>query len=404
MQPKLVIYDHNYRRYCNFGGDLLYYAVKKITHRGVDMEKRTWKQWLWYFSLVAALILFFKLADGRVLAAAVDILAPFIGALALAFLLLAPCRWIEDKLVALRGRAWRVLARPVAITAVYLAAVGIIALLISLIIPQLVGSVAELIAALPEYIQQLQGFFESGVLAALGLGDSLDSLYELATGLISTTVTGDTVMSALRGVLDVTSSVLDVIITLIVSIYMLASREQLTRAVRSFCGLFLKDAHIDLLGGYTRRVGDIFYKYLYGSLIDALAVGVVVSIGLLILRVPYAILLGMGLGLLNMIPYFGAIAGGAIISVITLLSNGLYAALGVLVFIIVVQQLDSNILQPRVVGDSVGLRPIYVLFGITLFGGLLGFWGILLGVPIMATIQMILRDIIANKRKKAATE
>ena len=102
MQPKLVIYDHNYRRYCNFGGDLLYYAVKKITHRGVDMEKRTWKQWLWYFSLVAALILFFKLADGRVLAAAVEKLAPFIGALALAFLLLAPCRWIEDKLVALR--------------------------------------------------------------------------------------------------------------------------------------------------------------------------------------------------------------------------------------------------------------------------------------------------------------
>ncbi len=366
------------------------------------MENKMWKKWIWYFSLVAALIVFYKLADGSVLAAAVDILAPFIGALAVAFLLLAPSRWLENKLAALRGRAWRVLARPVAITAVYLAAVGIIALLISLIIPQLVGSIADLITALPEYIRELQGILESGVFAVLGLGDSLDSLYELATSLLSATVNADTVMTALRGVMNVTSSVLDVVITIIVSIYMLASREQLSRAVRSFCGLFLREQHIVLLGDYTRRVGDIFYKYLYGSLIDALAVGVVVSIGLLILRVPYAILLGMGLGLLNMIPYFGAIFGGAVIAVITLLSNGLYAALGVLVFIIVVQQLDSNILQPRVVGDSVGLRPIYVLFGITLFGGLLGFWGILLGVPIMATVQMILRDIIAKKREKQA--
>lgn len=362
------------------------------------MENRSWKKWIWYFSLVAALILFYKLADGSVLATAVDILAPFIGALAVAFLLLAPCRFLEQRLRALRGRAWPVLARPIAITVVYLAAVGVLALLISLIIPQLVGSIADLIAALPEYIRELQGILQGGLFAALGLGDSLDSLYALATEMLGATVNADTVMGALRGVMNVTSSVLDVIITIIVSIYMLASREQLKRALRSFGGLFLKEGHLSLLGDYARRVGGIFYKYLYGSLIDALAVGVVVSIGLLIFRVPYAILLGMGLGLLNMIPYFGAICGGAAIAVITLLSNGLYAALGVLIFIIVVQQLDSNILQPRVVGDSVGLRPIYVLFGITLFGGLLGFWGILLGVPIMATAQMILRDIIAKKQ------
>lgn len=370
------------------------------------MENKAWKKWIWYFSLVAALIVFFKLADTRVLATAVEILAPFIGALAVAFLLLAPCRLLENKLRALKGKAWRVLARPIAITTVYLAAVGIIAAVIALIIPQLVVSVADLIDALPAYIRELQQLLESGALAAFGLGDSLDGVYEAALGLIGQTITADTVTGALRGVMNVTSSVLDVIITLIVSIYMLASREQLLRAVRAFTGLFLKEEQVSLLGSYVRRVGDIFYKYLYGSLIDALAVGVVVSIGLAIFRVPYAVLLGMGLGLLNMIPYFGAISGGAVISVITLLSHGLYAALGVLAFIIVVQQLDSNILQPRVVGDSVGLRPIYVLFGITLFGGLLGFWGILLGVPIMATVQMILRDVIAKKKEKAeiATE
>jgi multiple sugar transport system permease protein len=106
--------------------------MEEITHRGVDMENRSWKKWIWYFSLVAALIVFYMLANAGALATAVDILAPFIGALAVAFLLLGPCRWIEQRLLALRGRAWRVLARPIAITVVYLAAVGIIALLISL--------------------------------------------------------------------------------------------------------------------------------------------------------------------------------------------------------------------------------------------------------------------------------
>lgn len=363
------------------------------------MENKAWKKWIWYFSLVAALIVFYKLADTRVLAMAVSILAPFIGALAVAFVLLAPVRLLENKLRAIRGRAWQKLARPLAITAVYLVALGIVAAVIALILPQLVTSVADLIAALPDYIRKLQTILESGVLAPFGLGDSLDGVYEAALGLIGQTVTVDTVTGALRGVMNITSSVLDVVITVIVSIYMLASREQLVRAARAVAGLLLKREQVSLVGVYAHRVGDIFYKYLYGSLIDALAVGVVVSIGLAIFRVPYAVLLGMGLGLLNMIPYFGAISGGAVIAVITLLSHGLYAALGVLVFIVVVQQLDANILQPRVVGESVGLRPIYVLLGITLFGGLWGFWGILLGVPITATVQMILRDVIAKKKQ-----
>ena len=131
----------------------------------------------------------------------------------------------------------------------------------------------------------------------------------------------------------------------------------------------------------------------------------VVSVGLLIFRVPYAILLGMGLGLLNMIPYFGAIAGSIVIALVTLLTNGFYTALGVTVYTIVVQQIDANIIQPRVVGDSVGLRPIYVLLSITLFGGLFGFWGIFLAPPLMAIIQMLVRDAtIARNRKLAQAE
>ena len=133
-------------------------------------------------------------------------------------------------------------------------------------------------------------------------------------------------------------------------------------------------------------------------------VGVAVSIGLLIFRVPYAILLGMILGLMNLIPYFGAIIGCVIIAFIALLTNGLPTAVGVTIYIIVAQQVDANIIQPRIVGDSVGLRPFYVLLSITLFGGLFGFWGILLGPPLMAVVQMIVRDLYSNKQKEKAAK
>jgi len=138
-------------------------------------------------------------------------------------------------------------------------------------------------------------------------------------------------------------------------------------------------------------------------LLDALCVGVVVSIGLALFRVPYGVLLGMTLGLMNMIPYFGAIIGSIGIALVTLLTTNIYTAIGVVIYVVVIQQIDANIIQPRVVGGSVGLRPIYVLLSITLFGGLFGFWGIFLAPPLMAIVQMFVRDAtIARKAQEAS--
>ena len=148
-----------------------------------------------------------------------------------------------------------------------------------------------------------------------------------------------------------------------------------------------------------------FSNYFYGTLLDALCVGVVISIGLALFRVPFAPLLGMLVGLMNIIPYFGAIIGGLGVAVITMLSTNIYTAIGVAIYLVVVQQLDGNIIQSRLVGHSVGLRPIYVLLSVTLFGGLFGFWGIVFAPPLMAIIQMFVRDAtIARKARAAAAE
>lgn len=376
----------------------------------MNTQKQSWKKWLWYFSLVGALLLLYKLsADISQVGAAIrgiaGMLTPFIVGFALAFLLYGPSSWLEKRFRRFKGKVWPKLSRPLALTVTYVLLVGVVALVVSLVIPQLITSLTELVRAIPGYVEAAQARLleltaAGGLLENFDLTETLGSLYTYTKQLINRLLTTENMLTAVQGVLSVTTSVLDVIIAFIVSIYMLAGREKLLRDCKATLSLFMKKERISVLGSYSRRISAIFYNYLYGSLIDALAVGIVVSIGLAIFRVPYAVLLGMLLGLLNMIPYFGAVTGGAFVVLITLLSSNIYTAIGVAVYIVVIQQLDANILQPRVVGGTVGLRPIYVLLAITVFGGLLGFWGVFLGVPIMAVIQLLVKDAIAARANR----
>jgi len=373
-------------------------------------NKRTERRWLWWFTLILASIILYRLFSdpvqlGSAIGWIIGILTPFIGGLALSFLLLPPSRWLEAFFGKRRNRWIKKLARPLSIVTVYLALFGVVILVVSLVIPRLVASVSGLVKELPGYLESAKSWLASpevseGFFGSLDLHNLLGNLSQAVGDAVVKMLTTENVVSALQGVLNVTNTILDAVICLIVSVYMLAGREKLLKDVKAVLSLFMRRDRISTLGGYGHRIGTIFYRYLYGAFLDALAVGVVVSVGLLIFRVPYAVLLGMLLGLLNMIPYFGALFGGIFVVLIALLSCNLYTALGVLAYILIIQQLDANILQPRVVGDSVGLRPIYVLLGVTFFGGLLGFWGVFLGVPLMAVIQMLVKEAIAAKAKK----
>ncbi len=365
-------------------------------------------RWFWWFSLAAALILLYKLCGNlsqvwQVILSLIGILAPFIGGFALAFFLKAPTSWLEGRFLRLRGRLWPRLARPLSLAIVYLVLLGALGLLVYLIIPNVVTSLTGLVRAMPGYLESARGRLEEflrpgGFLYELGLSDKLGEVYGRLLDALQKLLSTENILNALRGVLNVTTSLVDVVLAIIVSVYMLSGRERLSRQAKAVLGLFVKEKRLTAFLDYSHRIGDIFYKYFYGAFLDALVVGAVVSIGLLIFRVPYAVALGMLLGLMNMVPYFGAVVGSVGIVTVTLLSRNIYAAIGVAIYLVVVQQIDGNIIQPRVVGGSVGLRPIYVLLGVTVFGGLLGFWGIILGVPLMAIIQMLVKERIARQQ------
>ena len=374
------------------------------------MNKQNNRRWLWYFSIAVAAISFYIVFSNfgyatSLLGTLFKVLGPFVGGFIIAFLLHGPCSWLESRLLRLKGKFWQKGARPVALTVVYLALFGLLGLAVYLVIPTLINSIVELATGLIASLGEVKVYVETliqpgGLLEKLGIEAQLDTIYAELVKTLTNYVTPDSVITALRSVGTVASSMVNVVIAVIVSLYMLGGREHLSRAVENLLSLLVRPRTLAVAKHYGQRSTQLFYKYLYGALLDAAAVGIVVSIGLLIFRVPYAVLLGMALGLLNLIPYFGAIIGCVGIAAITLLTADIYTAIGVIVFVVVVQQVDANIIQPRVVGGSVGLRPIYVLLSITLFGGLFGFWGILLAPPLMGIIQMLVRDATAKRKAK----
>ena len=380
----------------------------------MNNTRLNFKKWIWYFSLLAAVALLYKTYNGLggvlgLVGKVIAIFAPFVGGFILAFFLYRPSNWLEGRFSRLPGKVWPKLARPLSLVIIYLLFLGLVTLLSYLVIPVLIDSLSKLIEELPNLLENSRNSVNAwvapdGPLGDLDLQERVDEIYLRLNETFTNLVTVENLQTALKSVGSVATSLVNVVISLVVSIYMLLGREHLCRALKNFLGIFIRPRPLACLSHYTQRTGVIFSQYIYGALLDAMVVGVVVSVGLLIFNVPYAVLLGMILGFLNLIPYFGAIVGCVGIAFVALLTNGLPMAIGVSIYIIVVQQVDANIIQPRIVGDSVGLRPLYVLLGITFFGGLFGFWGILLGPPLMAVIQMIVRDLHKKRLKEQESQ
>ncbi len=356
--------------------------------------------WLSAFLFAVAVIAVYKTFDNfnsiwAFFGTILDILSPFVMGFGIAFLLFAPSRFIENKLLQCK---WRIInrgARIISVTVVYLALFLIIGLILVFALPALARAVINFLKTLPDYYKTAMDWVEQftrpgGLLENMDISGKLQEVYNTVLSKINV----ETLTASLQGVISFTSSLLSVFMSFIISVYMLTSRESLFRALRAVCGLFMKEKWIQNFSKYAHRSGEIFYRYLYSALIDACLVGIIVSIGLVIFGVPNGMLLGMIVGFLNLIPYFGALFGGIGCALIALLSNNIYTAIGVAVYILVMQQIDGNIIQPRIVGGGIGIKPLYVLLAITVGGGLFGFWGIVLGVPFMAVVQMLLSDFI----------
>ncbi len=389
--------------------------------------KPSWKQnkyvcaGLTAFLVVAALMVFSRLlfdfaVVGDTLAKIANVLLPFIVGLILAYLL-APIydfvekptyKWFAGKNETPRRFA-KVGAKIIASVAAVLFLFAVVGGLLSMVIPQVYHSVVGLVNTLSEkstvfmaWINEVAGSFGNGEEGALWLSQGLSKLTE---GVIKWAETdlldnlGGIAKEVSTGVINVIGTVTNVLIGVIICVYTLNSKELFAAQAKKITYSLFKTSTANYIVHMTRYIDQTFGRFINGMLIDALMVGILCFIGTSILGMPYALLLSVIVGLFNIVPIFGPISAAVIGTFFVLLESPIKAVIFV-AFVLVLQQIDGNIVAPKILGQQTGLPSFWVIFAIVLGGGLFGLTGMILGVPTFAVVYALIQQYAENRLAK----
>lgn len=318
---------------------------------------------------------------------AFDIMMPFIIGAVLAFFTNKPSKAIEEFLKRKAKRLSKKAARVISVLSVYAVLIAILAFSLNFLIPALYVNMQDLVKNAPSYYETIKNFTDnSEFLSSLGI---LDKISESVMSYINFSMMGKFV-----GIVSsVANSVLTFFLGIILSIYILLEKESLANFFKTLGKLVLKGKHSATVAMYCGEFAKLFNSYFLGLMFDALLMGVLSSIFFALFGAPFPLLLGLCVAIGNMIPFFGPIASAAVGYIATAVSMGPLKAIWVLLFQLVLGQVDGNLIQPKIVGTSVGISPFWVIFAVTFFGGIWGPWGMILGVPIVGALGMLYDDL-----------
>ena len=295
--------------------------------------------------------------------------------------------------------------RVVCMLAAMLTLVAVVVLIIGLVLPELAACIRLLIAEIPEAIDSAVAWLEeTGLLATVMTEDAVASLMsinwqEKMTELISVLAAGvgGVAQVAVDAVSATVSGVAQFVIGLIFAIYLLIGKETLGGQVNRLMEHYLKPAWNEKIRYVVGIFDNSFHKFIVGQCIEAVVLGVLCIIGMTILRLPYAMMIGTLIGFTALIPVAGAYIGAGV-GAFMILTVSPVQALIFLVFVVVLQQLEGNLIYPKVVGSSIGLPGVWVLAAVMIGGGIMGITGMLLGVPTVASVYQLVRNDL-NKEK-----
>lgn len=317
----------------------------------------------------------------------IDILRPFLVGGLLAFILYQPSHYLEQKLLVQKHRWLQKSARGMGIAAVYLALFGIVFVSVKVIWPAVYRNVEQLILELPYYYTRAIGLLEE-----YNIVTETELLNRLKTTL-ETVLSMESISKYFGYLSGFASSVVDIFAGIVISVYMLLEREMLLNVLKRLIRLIVKDSRQDLVISYCGKAAGLFYSYFAGLGLDAVVVGLIAVPFFYCFKVPYAVLFGVVIGVCNLIPFFGPIFAAILIFVVSLLSVGPVKALWVLVFQIILGQLDSHLIQPKIVSKSVGITPFWAVFAVLVFGELWGVVGMIVGVPLVAVARFLFAEM-----------
>lgn len=401
------------------------YYIKQpsLKTSGTSKIKQQFGKGMTVFIVIAACILFyFALLRLTVISAVVgkiiQVLKPIIYGMAIAYLLNPIVKKVDKYLVPALNKKFprltkqKQISRGIGIVTGLVVLIAIVVVLLNMMIPELYRSIRDMVKTVPSQMNQfLETFTEmntqdstiSQILTNV-LKEGTDFLQNwMRTNLVDQV---NVVMSGLTvGVINVISELLNIVIGLIVSVYVLFSKEKFSRQSKKIVYAVFKPSSANMILHLTIKSNEIFGGFIIGKIIDSAIIGVLCFVGLSLLDMPYTMLVSVIVGVTNVIPFFGPYIGAIPSAILILLADpkmGIYF----IIFILCLQQLDGNIIGPKILGDSTGLSAFWVVFSILLGGGLFGFLGMILGVPTFAVIYYITDMLVTNrlKGKKLPTE
>ncbi|MEI3369197.1 MAG: AI-2E family transporter [Clostridium sp.] len=282
----------------------------------------------------------------------------------------------------------------------YLTAIIVISLFMQFVLPQLVDSIVGLANNIPQYVNDA-----SHVITEISEKFNLESKYmnmivEKWNELLNYIITLLTNLIPVIGnfIMTLGSSILNVIIGIIVSIYILIDKEKFIALSRKVTFSIFSAERSKRIVELAQRSNETFGKFLSGKILDSLIIGILTFIILTIFKMPYILLISVVIGITNIIPFFGPFFG-AIPSAIIILCVSPIKALWFIGIILVIQQIDGNIIGPKILGDSIGISAFWILFSLLIFAKFLGLIGMIIGVPIFAIIYSIIKENVERRLK-----
>ena len=357
-------------------------------------------KWLYWFLFAVAVIFVYKTLDSfsdvtNWFKGFFNLLMPFIMAVIISYLFYIPCTKIEALYKKQKLKLFRNHARGISVFTVYLIALCVIVIIFNVILPIVSKSLVELASSLPEYYSNATQFIkdlpEDSLLKKLNLEDVIVSIQGFD---ISSIFSIENLLNYVKSAIGVVGALFNVFVTIIVSIYILIERSDIINFLRRLSRSIFKEETAQNIGYYFRKINEIFFTFISSQIFDGFIVGIILSIAMLAMGVKYAVLLGFMIGLFNIIPYFGAIIASIIAIIITIFTGGIAQAIWMSIIIIALQQIDANIINPKILGNSLSLSPILVIFSVTIGGAYFGLLGMFLAVPFVTAIKLVVNDFI----------
>ena len=377
----------------------------------MEEKKRKLTKWLYWFLFAVAVIFVYKTLDnfsaiGAWLKGLLEVLMPFIIGILIAYILYIPSKKVESFYRKFkRPRFISKKARPLAVFTVYLIALILIIIAFRFLIPAVANAVVD-------FVNNFQGYYSTMMKAIEELPEDsvfkseevLNIVNEVKNIDFKQFINMEKIAEYAKGAIDVASKVFDFFVALVVSVYVLLQRRDILNFFKDLSRAMFKESTYKSLGRYFDRTNEIFFNFIAGQVLDGFVVGIITSIAMSIMGVKYAVPLGFMIGLFNLIPYFGAIIAVIIATLITFLTGGLTQAILMVVVVTILQQLDANIINPKIIGNSLEISPLLVIFAVTVGGAYMGVWGMFLAVPIIAVIKLFITDYIEYKNKIKQTQ